>query len=273
MPHKRLQQALPPPHCTPMVRSGACWLKLEGCQTTGSVKYRMVYAKVTAALAAGLLHPHSVLTEVTAGSTGVALAYVGGLLGLRVVLHAYEDACAQKCAQMRAHGAEVILHPLTTPMPHLLGQIAEQVRQHGYWHLNQYQRQSHRQAYQALGQEIVQQLYNLGGQEPKIFACPVGTGGLIQGVGTFLRQDFPHLQVVAVEPEPTATIPGMRNTQVLHMGAEDPYDLSFPDCRQTVLPPTEASHVQGFKLGSSAAAVYGMVSQKAWQDVLMIAPD
>jgi cysteine synthase len=125
----------------------------------------------------------------------------------------------------------------------------------------------------ALGQEIVQQLAILTGVPPKMFACPVGTGGLIQGVGTYLRQAWPSLTIVAVEPAPHVAIPGMRNTQVLHMRQEDPYDTGFPDVRMTVLPPQNPTQVAGFTLGESTTAVYEMIRQEAWQDVLLIAPD
>jgi cysteine synthase len=264
---------VPPPRCTPLERQGSVWLKPEGCQITGSVKYRMVYAKVTAALAAGLIHVDSVLTEVTSGSTGVALAYVGARLGLRVELHAYQNACPRKCALIKAYGAHLTLHTVDTPLPHLLAHVSSQVTDHGYWHLNQYSRQAHLEAYMALGQEIVQQLAMLTRVPPKMFACPVGTGGLIQGVGTYLRQAWPSLTIVAVEPAPHVAIPGMRNTQVLHMRQEDPYDTGFPDVRMTVLPPQNPTQVAGFTLGESATAVYEMIRQAAWQDVLLIAPD
>ena len=125
----------------------------------------------------------------------------------------------------------------------------------------------------ALGQEIVQQLEMLAGSPLKMFACPVGTGGLIQGVGAYLQQVWPGLTIVAVEPAPQVTIPGMRNSQVLHMSQEDPYDTGFPDIRMTVLPPKNTAQVAGFVLGESATAVYEMIRQAAWQDVLLIAPD
>src|SRR5439155_7957730 len=95
----------------------------------------------------------------------------------------------------------------------------------------------------ALGQEIVQQLEMLAGTPLKMFACPVGTGGLIQGVGAYLRQAWSGLTIIAVEPAPHITITGMRNTQVLHMRQEDPYDTEFPDIRMTVLPPKNAAQV------------------------------
>lgn len=260
------------PCCTPLVRHGGTWLKLEGCQTTGSVKYRMVYARVTAALAAGHITPRSMLTEVTSGSTGVALAYVGSVLGLRVELHAYENACPQKCARIREYGARLILHPLDTPMAQLLEHVAAQT-QHGHWHLRQYDRQSALGSYQAFGREIIRQLQENGDTVPRHFACPVGTGGLIQGVGACLREAYPGLHIVAVEPEPGTSIAGMRNTQLLHMGAADPYRRDFPDQRLVVPSSGGPVRVGVVTLGESASAVYTALQLRGWQSGLMIAPD
>jgi cysteine synthase len=264
---------LPAPLCTPLVHQGAMWLKFEGGQITGSVKYRMVYTKVMAALAAGMIDARTVLLEVTSGSTGVALAYVGARLGVRVVLHTYQNACPRKCALIKAYGADLILHAPDVPLPRLLAYVSSQGEQQGYWHLNQYSRAAHVEAYHTLGQEIVQQFEMLGAPAPKIFACPVGTGGLIQGIGTHLRQAWPSLKIAAVEPASHVTIPGMRNTQVWHMGQEDPYDTEFPDMRVTALAPEKSIQVGGRELGDSATSVYAVMQQAAWQDVLIIAPD
>ena len=266
-------QALPLPWQTPLLRAGAVWVKPEGRQVTESVKYRLVYAKVTAAMHAGLLDKHSVLTEVTSGSTGVALAYVGALLGVRVELHAYINACPRKCARIQSYGVELVLHAPDTPMSELLDQVACRVMHQGYWHLNQYHRPSTMAAYQALGHEIVGQLTAQGAPLPQFFACAVGTGGLIQGVGAYLRQVLPALTVVAVEPEPQVTIQGMRNTHTLHLGQDDPYELAFPDLRLTTMPPREPARVAGITLGESATAVYNSLKQMAWEDVLLIAAD
>jgi cysteine synthase len=158
-------------------------------------------------------------------------------------------------------------------MTELLGQVARQVEQGGYWHLNQYYRPANLLAYQALGEEVVEQFHILGGPPPQFFACSVGTGGLIQGMGTCLRRAFPGIQIVAVEPEPQTTIPGIRNTQTLYLGQDDPYDRHFPDLRRTILPPEHQAQVAGIRLGDSATAVYHAILQAAWDNALFIAPD
>lgn len=273
MGNAKLGLKLPEPVRTPLLRKAGIWVKPEGGQPGGSVKYRMVHAKVKAALEAGHLRPGTVLTEVTSGSTGLALAILGRHLGLPVELHAYETASPAKCERIRREGAYLVLHPASTPFRSLLNEVILKSRQGRHWHLGQYDRASTTAAYHALGEELVGQVREEGLEPPYIFACPVGTGGLIQGVGSRLRRAFPGIKVVAVEPLKGTTIDGMRNTQEAHLGAEDPYDLRFPDGRVTVGPPRTPAVVQGVRLGISGTAVYTAARLYGWDEVLFIAPD
>lgn len=262
-----------PPIVTPLLREGGVWVKVEGAQHSGSVKYRLVYAKLKAAIALGTVAPGVALIEVTSGSTGVALAYLGRTLGLRVELHAFETIDPAKRARIREHGAELHLHPPTTPMTDLLARVAERVRGGGWWNLNQYDRRSTGLAYQPLGIEIEEQIAAAHGAPPRVFASPIGSGGLIQGLGGRFRRTYPGIQVIAVEPEPGKSVDGMRNTQITFIGNDDPYDRSFPEDRITVAAPLERATVQGHTLGWSATAVLEAVRARGWNDVLTIAAD
>lgn len=261
------------PVFTPLLREGSHWIKAEGGQPSGSVKYRMVYAKLRSALESGAIDPQTVLIEVTSGSTGVALAYAGKQLGLRVELHAYKTAGLAKRISIREFGAKLVLHPPETPMPELLDVVARKVEAGGYWTLGQYDRVSNAAAYSSLGKEIVEQVRQSSLPAPKSFVCAVGTGGLIQGLGGLLRWSFPGLKVVAVEPEPGASIDGMRNAEELNLGPRDPFDRSFPDERFTVPAPRENACVHGFRLGDSATAVYTLIRSKGWSDTITVAAD
>ncbi len=269
----KLVAVLPPPVRTPMLREGSVWVKPEGIQLGGSVKYRMVHAKLVQAIEAGRLGSETTLVEITAGSTGVALAYLGQKLGLKVELHAYDNAPPDKCSRIRECGANLILHPFGYSMKELIDVVARKVAEEGYWHLQQYDRKSTIAAYRTFGYEVINQIKENGVRAPKVFACPIGTGGLIQGLGTCLREAFPGIKIVSVEPNPDATIDGMRNTDKLYMGEGDPYDKNFPDERLLVPAPRDNAYVGSYRLGQSATAVYDMVHAKEWSDVLMIAPD
>ena len=264
--------AYPSPVRTPLLREGALWLKPEGSQLGGSVKYRMVVAKVKAAREAGAVASR-ILTEVTSGSTGVALAYLGRRLGLPTEVHAYDATAPDKVRKIREYGAHLILYPNDTPIGEMFSAVGRAVAAGTHWHLNQYDRRTTPPAYADFAGEIVEQIRALGGPLPALFACPVGTGGLIQGVGRALREAFPGIGVVAVEPEPGASIDGMRNTEKMHMGEKDPYDLRFPDERVTVPASRGPASVAGFQLGESATAVVEWVRSVGRSDVLVVAPD
>jgi cysteine synthase A len=262
----------PEPLRTPLASINGVWVKLEGKQQTGSVKYRMVHAKLRAALENGRIERATTLTEVTSGSTGVALAFLGKLLGMGVELHVYESACLVKCDRMLSYGARLVRHPAGVPVAELLQQVVRKVERGSHWHLGQYDRASTGRAYEGLARETAEQLREKG-CAPTFFVCPVGTGGLIQGVGSHLRSAFPGIRVIAAEPDLGAVIDGMRNTDQVHMGEEDPYDRQFPDLRVTVPPPLREIHHDRVPLGQSATAVYDLVRFGGWEGAVMVAPD
>jgi len=265
--------ALPEPKRTPILQDGPILLKSESTQWTGSAKYRMVRSKVVAALKSGDIASGTTLVEVTSGSTGVALAFAGRHLGVPVELHAYETISAAKRNTMQQSGAKVVCHPTSTPVSKILEIVRAQSESAGYWHLDQYDRQSTVSAYQDLAREIVRQIQQLGAPPPEIFLCPVGTGGLIQGIGCLLREEFPGIRVIALEPEAGATIDGIRNTSLFHLGSQDPYDPLFPDEVIRVPPPKGTMKVSDVILGESSTAAYLLAGQRQWSRVLILAPD
>jgi cysteine synthase len=141
------------------------------------------------------------------------------------------------------------------------------------WHLNQYERSSIVAAYHDLGEELIQQVRERNAPSPRIFLCPVGTGGLIQGVGGALRSAFPGIRVVALEPRPGSTIDGIRNTELMHQGPDDPYDRSFPDEVLRVSAPETIVAVGGLPLGESSTAAFLAATTRGWESTLILAPD
>lgn len=261
---------LPPPRETPLLRSGNVLVKPELWQWTQSVKYRMAYAKVERAIGQGLLLENTTLVEVTSGSTGAALAFIGRTLGLGVELHAYESISPRRRAQIEGFGAKVVLHPSDTPVDRLLEMVRSRVQTGGTWHLDQYDRDSTAACYDGLADELLSQLRDA--EAPEAFVCPVGTGGLIQGVGARLRKEYPGIRVVAVEPAPGVSIEGTRNTDCLHLGELDPYDRDFPDEVLRVPHPDRRS-VGGVALGESASAALAVLEARTFGPAVIVGPD
>lgn len=264
---------IPAPFRTPLLHQGDLWIKAEACQRAKSAKYRMVAARVRRALEAGEIVTGTTLVEVTSGSTGVALAHVGEMLGLAVELHAYRTIASSKGNELSERGARLVLHPEDVPVARLLDEVRKKVAGGGYWHLNQYARGSGVEAYERLGREIVAQLADAGAPAPREFVCPVGSGGLIQGVGVVLRKEFPGMRVIAVEPEKGEAIDGIRNTELFHLGENDPYDPRFPDEVVRVRRPTSRITVDAVPLGESASAACGVAAARKGGPALVLAPD
>lgn len=264
-----LAAGLPFPIETPLIRQDGLWIKLEGLQRAGSVKYRMVFEKVRAGLSSGEIRPGTTLVEATSGSTGVALAFAGRELGLPVELHVYENASSGKLRRILDLGGRIVRHRLGTPFSAILATIREGVRSGRCWHLRQYDRAGLTVAYEPFAREILRQLP----EAPSFFVCPVGTGGVIQGVGRVLRAAFPRITIIAVEPIEGASIDGMRNLRTHHLGEGDPYDRQFPDGTEYVPAPRTPVCLGGVVLGESATATIELVRSKGWKNVLIVAAD
>ncbi len=269
----RAADSVPSPVVTPLLQADGVWVKAEGRQRTGSVKYRLVASRVSAALASGELTSGKTLVEATSGSTGVSLAWVGKGILLTVELHAYASASSEKLERMRELGARVVLYPTQTPIADLLHEVERRAASGGAWRLGQYKREAGLVAYEALGQELVEQLRLAAAPPPRVFACPVGTGGLLQGVGRVLRREFPGIRVVAVEPAEGVSIEGMRPFTRVHLGAEDPFDPAFPDEVARVEAAAPRAEVQGVRLGDSASATLALVRGRGWTDAIVVAAD
>lgn len=263
----------PAPLRTPLVRDGACWIKAEGCQRARSAKYRLVHSRVGGAIRSGEISHATTLVEVTSGSTGVALALVGRLLGRTVELHAYRTIAPSKRRAIEEEEGRLVLHDPDVSVAQLLAGVRRKVAEGGYWHLDQYTRESTAQAYEPLGLEILSQLGHAGAPSPRAFICPVGSGGLIQGVGTVLRREIPGIRVIAVEPDRGQAIDGIRNTELFHMGESDPYDRSFPDEVVRVPCPESRVTVRSILLGESASAACAVAAARDRGPTLVLAPD
>lgn len=271
MTRATLALELPTPLETPLLRYGNVWIKPEQGQRTGSVKYRMVYGKLRKALQDGAIGSRTRLVEVTSGSTGVALAYAGQTLGLKVELHAYSTMSIEKRTRILGHGAELVVHPVTTSVDDLLDLVRLRVREGGYWHLGQFDRTSTVAAYEDLGRELVSQLREQNAS-PENFACPVGTGGLVQGLGALLRSAFPRVRIVAVEPAPGEAIEGTRNSELCRL-RNDPFDARFPDELVRVKRPSIRWSVGAIPLGESASSVMDLTVRRERSSFVMVAPD
>jgi cysteine synthase A len=181
------------------------WVKVEGMNPGGSIKDRTALAMITDAERRGLLRPGGTIVEPTSGNTGIGLAQVASARGYRLVLCLPASMSEERKATLRAYGAELVL---TDPERRMLAAIeeAERIRtETGAFLPNQFDNPANPEVhYRTTGPEL------WSGMEGRVdaFVYGTGTGGTISGVGRYLRERNPAIEVIAVEPGRSAVLHG-----------------------------------------------------------------
>ncbi len=188
-------------------KSSQLWLKLEGNNPGGSVKDRAAYNMIKSALERGDIAPGDHLVEATSGNTGIALAYIARLLGLKISLILPEHSTIERVKTMRAYGAEVVLTPTEIGIEGSRDVAEDYVKTKGYFMLDQFSNADNWKAhYKTTGPEIWEQT------QGKIthFVSAMGTTGTITGVSKFLKEKNKDIIIVGAQPEEGSRIPGIR---------------------------------------------------------------
>ncbi|MDP2834758.1 MAG: cysteine synthase CysM [Pseudomonadota bacterium] len=182
-------------------------LKLEGNNPAGSVKDRPALSMIVRAEARGDIRPGDTLIEATSGNTGIALAMVAAIKGYRMVLVMPEHLSIERRQSMRAYGAELVLVSKEAGMEGARD-LAEQMQREGRGKiLDQFSNPDNPIAhYEGTGPEIWRDT------EGRIthFVSSMGTTGTIMGCSRYLKEQNPAIQIVGVQPEEGAQIPGIR---------------------------------------------------------------
>ena len=181
--------------------------KLEGNNPAGSVKDRPALAMIARAQERGDIAPGDILIEATSGNTGIALAMAAAIKGYRMVLVMPEDLSIERAQTMRAFGAELILTPKAGGMESARD-LALQMQAEGKGRvLDQFGNADNPRAhFEATGPEI---WADTKGQVTH-FVSAMGTTGTITGVGRFLKQQNPGVQIIGAQPSDGSRIPGIR---------------------------------------------------------------
>ena len=173
--------------------------KLEFLNPGGSVKDRAALGMILDAEHRGILHKDSIITEATAGNTGVGLALVGVNRGYRVVLYVPEGFAEEKCALMRGFGAEVHRTPEAEGMAGAIRQALEIAKSDpNVWAALQFDNPANPQFHH---DTTAQELWEQMDARIDAFVGGVGTGGTFSGIARFLKEQNPRIHCVAVETE------------------------------------------------------------------------
>ncbi|SHG39939.1 PLP-dependent cysteine synthase family protein [Streptoalloteichus hindustanus] len=184
------------------------WAKLEDRNPTGSIKDRPALAMVEAAEREGRLRPGSTILEPTSGNTGISLAMAARLKGYRLVCVMPENTSEERRQLLAAYGAEIISSPAAGGSNMAVALAKQLAAANPDWvMLYQYGNQANADAhYRGTGPEILRDL-------PTVthFVAGLGTTGTLVGVGRYLREHKPDVQVVAAEPRYGELVYGLRN--------------------------------------------------------------
>lgn len=200
---------------TPLVRlqrlnegsSNTILLKLEGNNPAGSVKDRAALSMIVKAEQRGDIKPGDTLIEATSGNTGIALAMVAAIKGYRMVLIMPDNLSMERRWAMQAYGAELILVTKAQSMEGARD-LALSMQAEGKGKvLNQFANDDNPLAhYETTGPEIWQQTQG----QVTHFVSSMGTTGTIMGTSRFLKEKNKDIQIIGLQPQDGASIPGIR---------------------------------------------------------------
>jgi cysteine synthase B len=182
--------------------------KLEGNNPGGSVKDRPALSMIARAEERGEIRPGDRLIEATSGNTGIALAMIAAMKGYRMTLIMPDNLSIERRASMAAYGAELILTPSSLGGMEYARDLAMRMQSEGQGRvLDQFANPDNPRAhYETTGPEIWRDT------EGRIthFVSAMGTTGTIMGVGRFLKERNPAIQLIGAQPAEGSHIPGIR---------------------------------------------------------------
>ncbi len=200
---------------TPLVRlqrlnqdsSNTILLKLEGNNPAGSVKDRAALSMIVKAEQRGIIKSGDTLIEATSGNTGIALAMVAAIKGYRMVLIMPDNLSMERRWAMEAYGAELILVTKEQGMEGARDLALTMEAEGKGKVLNQFGNNDNPLAhYETTGPEIWQQTQG----QITHFVSAMGTTGTIMGTSRFLKEKNSEVQIVGLQPQEGASIPGIR---------------------------------------------------------------
>jgi cystathionine beta-synthase len=177
-------------------------VKLEASNPGGSIKDRVALAMIDEAERQGWLKPGGTIVEATAGNTGVGLAMAAAVKGYRSIFVLPDKMSSEKIRLLQAYGAEVVITPtaVAPDSPESYNGVADRLAKEipGAWRPNQFHNLANPDVhYRTTGPEIWDQTEG----RVTVVVAGAGTGGTLSGVGRYLKERNPRVQIVGADPE------------------------------------------------------------------------
>ena len=182
------------------------WIKLEKSNPGGSIKDRIALSMIKDAEVKGLLNKDSIIIEPTSGNTGIGLALVAAVKNYKLILVMPESMSLERRKIMESYGAEFVLTPREKGMKGAIEKAEELAQQTpNSWIPRQFDNPANVKVHvETTAQEIIKDFPD--GLDYLITG--VGTGGHITGIAKVLKQKFPNVKIIAVEPELSPVLSG-----------------------------------------------------------------
>lgn len=184
-------------------------MKLEYQNPGSSVKDRIAISIVEEAEKEGKLKPGDTIIEATSGNTGIGLAMVAAAKGYKSVIVMPETMSLERRNLLRAYGSELVLTPGSEGMNGAVKKAEELLKENPtYFMAEQFKNKANVKIHrETTGPEIVEAIQSVGGTLDA-FVAGIGTGGTITGTGEVLKEAFPSIKIVAVEPAASPILAG-----------------------------------------------------------------
>ena len=272
---------------TPLIRlkQENIYVKAEFLNPGGSIKDRVALSMIEGAEARGLLKPDSIIVEPTSGNTGIGVALVGRLKGYKVRIIMPENMSEERKKLIQAMGAELVLTPAGESIGGAVALVNKMREDDPRVYVpQQFENPDNpRIHYEQTARELWRQMSG----DIACFVAGVGSGGTLQGVGSFLKEHKPGVKIVAVEPKNVAALlghePGLHQIQGIGDGfipavldvklVDDVIEVTDEDAIETT---RSLSREHGLLVGiSSGANVWAarQLAKKMGGNIASVLPD
>lgn len=236
--------------------------KAEFLNPGGSIKDRVAYYMISQAEEKGLLKPGMTIVEPTSGNTGIGLALAGVRKGYKVIIVMPENMSEERKKIIRALGAELVLTPKELSIDGAVKKADELACDSTFFIPQQFKNPNNPEIhYKTTAPELFRQL----NEKIDIFVSGLGSGGTLQGIGSFLKDKNPSVKVIAVEPKNVSALlgdePGLHSIQGIGDGfipevldtslIDEVVEVTDEDAINTT---RELARVQGLLCGTSSGA-------------------
>jgi cysteine synthase B len=249
-------------------------VKLEGNNPAGSVKDRAALNMIEEAEKRGDIKPGDTLIEATSGNTGIALAMVAAIKGYRMILIMPDNMTSERRASMLAYGAELLLVTQDEGMEGARD-LALQMQSEGKGIvLDQFANPANPAShYKTTGPEI----WRDTDRGITHFVSAMGTTGTIMGTSRYLKEQNPLIEIIGVQPDDEAKIPGIRRWPEAYLPkiydasrVDRIIDMSQAEAEQTTLELAKREGIlAGISSGGAVAAAI-QVSQEVTNAVIVV---